>query len=178
LLPHLKGVSEVKKSITLIAVVLLFALVGAAQEPPRYEAFLGYTYVRANQFNQNAGLGQSIGGFDMNGGTGQFIYNFNKWISGVGDFGAVYKPNIGIVNATNTTAFTFFGPRLSYRKHRFSPFGEVLFGAAYRFLSTQVNVLTGPGTPVVPVATPMLRPLADCSKVRTLAAGCERSRLC
>ena len=143
-----------KKSITLISVALLFALVGAATEPPRYEVFLGCTYVRANQFNQNSGLGQSIGGFDMNGGTGQFIYNFNKWLSGVGDFGAVYKPNVGFVNVSNTTAFTFGGPRVSYRKGHFIPFAECLFGAAYRHLSTGVNVLTGPDTPVIPVANP------------------------
>jgi hypothetical protein len=90
----------VKKSIALISAVSLFALVGAATEPPRYETFLGFTYVRANQFNQNTGLGESIGGFSMYGGSGQFQYNFNKWLSGVGNFGAVNKPNVGIVNAS------------------------------------------------------------------------------
>jgi hypothetical protein len=59
--------------------VLLFALVAAAQEVPRYETSLGYTYIRANQNNNNAGLGERIGSFDMNGGSGQFIYNFNKF---------------------------------------------------------------------------------------------------
>jgi hypothetical protein len=144
----------VKKSITLISAVLLFALVGAATEPPRYETFLGFTYVRANQFNQNAGLGTSIGGFDMYGGTGQFVYNYNKWISAVGDFGAVNKPNVGIVNASNTTAFTLAGPRVYYRKGKFAPFGEVFFGAMYRFLSTNATVLTSPATPIIPVANP------------------------
>jgi hypothetical protein len=32
----------------------------------------------------------------MYGGSGQFIYNFNKWISGAGDFGAVNKPTSGL----------------------------------------------------------------------------------
>jgi hypothetical protein len=41
----------------------------------RSKTSLGYTYVRANQFNQNTGLGQEIGGFDMNGGSAQFIYS-------------------------------------------------------------------------------------------------------
>lgn len=143
-----------KKSITLISAVSLFALVGAATEPTRYETFLGFTYVRANQFNQNTGLGTSIGGFDMYGGSGQFVYNFNKWISGVGDFGAVNKPNVGIVNASNTTAFTLAGPRVYYRKGKFAPFGEVFFGAMYRFLSTNAIVLTSPFTPVIPVVNP------------------------
>ena len=143
-----------KKSITLVSVVLLFAVVASAQEPARYETFLGFTYVRANQFNQNTGLGQAIGGFSMYGGSGQFIYNFNKWISGVGDFGAVNKPNVGILNAQNTTAFTLGGPRVYWRKGKWAPFGEVLFGAAYRHVSTQVDAVTVPGTPIIPVANP------------------------
>jgi Outer membrane protein beta-barrel domain len=145
----------VKKSITVIAVFLLFALVAAAQQDvPRYEAFLGYTYVRANSFNQNTGLGQSVGGFDMNGGSGQFIYNFNKWVSGVGDFGAVYKPNVGIVNVKNTTAFTLFGPRTYFRWRRLSPYAQVLIGAAYRSISTGVNGVTDLDAPILDVANP------------------------
>jgi hypothetical protein len=46
----------------------------------------------------------------MYGGSSQFIYNFNKWLSAVGDFGAVNEPSVGIVNASNATAFTFAGP--------------------------------------------------------------------
>jgi len=141
----------VKKSITIIGAVLLFALVASAQKDvPRSEAYLGFQYVRANQFNQNTGLGQSIGGFDMYGGHGQFIWNFNKWISAVGDFGAVNKGNVGIINVENTTAFTYGGPRFYYRMHRWSPFGQVLFGAAYRHVSTEVTALTSPATPVIP----------------------------
>jgi len=145
----------VKKSITLISVIPLFALVASAQQDvPRYEAYLGFQYVRANQFNQNLGLAQSIGGFSMYGGDGQFIYNFNKWISAVGDFGAVNKPNVGIVNAQNTTAFAYAGPRVYYRWHRFSPFGQVLFGGAFRHVSTEVTALTSIDTPNLPVVYP------------------------
>ena len=68
-----------KKSITVIGTLVLFALVASATDFPKYEVYLGYTYVRANQFNQNTGLGQEIGGFDMNGGSAQFIYNFSKY---------------------------------------------------------------------------------------------------
>jgi len=144
-----------KKSITVIGGVLLFALVASAQKDvPRSEAYLGFQYVRANQFNQNNGLGQSIGGFDMYGGHGQFIWNFNKWISAVGDFGAVNKPNIGIINVQNTTAFAYGGPRFYYRMHRWSPFGQVLFGAAFRHVSTEVTALTSIDTPILPVVSP------------------------
>src|SRR5262249_55615086 len=62
--------------------------------------------------------------------------------------------NVAVVHAANTTAFTLFGPRVYYRKGRFSPFGEVFFGAAYRRIKTQVVAVTDPTTPVLPVANP------------------------
>ena len=146
-----------KNIIKVLAAVPLFALVASAQKDvPRAEGYLGFQYVRANQFNQNNGLGQSIGGFSMYGGHGQFIWNFNKWISGVGDFGAVNKPNVGIINVQNTTAFAYGGPRFYYRMHRWSPFGQVLFGAAFRHVSTEVTALTSPTTPILPVANPSI----------------------
>src|SRR5258707_8491591 len=126
-----------KKSITLISLVLLSALVASAQKDvPRSEAYLGFQYVRANQFNQNTGLGQSIGGFDMYGGHGQFIWNFNKWISGVGDFGAVNKPNVGIINVQNTTAFPHGGAPFFYLYHPPSPLLAGLFFASLLALCT------------------------------------------
>jgi opacity protein-like surface antigen len=151
---YLRG-EFVKKNITLISMVVLFALVASAQQDvPRSEAYLGFQFVRANQFNQNLGLAQSIGGFSMYGGDGQFIYNFNRWISAVGDFGAVNKPNVGIINAQNTTAFAYGGPRFYFRKHRLSPFAQVLFGGAFRHVSTEVTALTSVDTPNLPVVSP------------------------
>ena len=91
----------------------------------------------------------------MNGGSGQFIYNINHWVSFVADAGAVYKPNVGIVNVQNTTAFTFAGPRVSYRRwSRYTPYAQVLFGAAYRSVSRRVNAVTDLNTPVLPVVSP------------------------
>jgi opacity protein-like surface antigen len=149
----------VKKYFTVSALALLFTAIAAAQsEVPRYEAYLGFQYVRANQFNQNIGLGQTIGGFDMYGGDGQFVYNVNKWISGVIDGGAVNKPNIGIINAQNTTAFAYAGPRIYYRRHGLSPFAEVLFGGAFRRVSTEVTALTSIDTPNLPVVSPAIYP--------------------
>jgi hypothetical protein len=155
---YLRG-EFVKKNITLISMVVLFALVASAQQDvPRSEAYLGFQFVRANQFNQNVGLAQSIGGFSMYGGDGQFIYNFNRWISAVGDFGAVNKPNVGTINAQNTTAFAYGGPRFYFRRHRLSPFGEVLFGGAFRHVSTEVTAITSINTPNIPVVDPAIYP--------------------
>ena len=147
-----------KKYFTINVLVLLFAVVASAQnEVPRYEAYLGFQYVRANQFNQNTGLGTTIGGFDMYGGSGQFIYNFNKRISGVIDGGAVNKPNVAVLDAhlQNTTAFVYAGPRIYYRRHGLSPFAEVLFGGAFRRVSTEVTALTSIDTPNIPVVNPL-----------------------
>jgi opacity protein-like surface antigen len=145
----------VKQSITVIGGLVLFALVASATDFPKYETFLGFTYVRANQFNQNTGLGQAIGGFSMYGGSGQFIYNFNRWFGGVADIGAVNKPNVGIINASNKTTSYLFGPRFSYRKHsHFIPYGQILFGGATQALSRELNVVTDSNNPVFPVVTP------------------------
>jgi opacity protein-like surface antigen len=143
------------KSIAVIAAGLLSVFVAGATDVPRYEVFLGYTYVRANQFNQNTGLGQEIGGFDMNGGSVQFIYNFNKRWSGVADIGSVTKGNVGVINGGNTTTFYMFGPRYSYRtESRFTPYAQIVFGGATRSLSRQLDVLTGAHIPVFPVVNP------------------------
>src|SRR6476659_10791975 len=143
------------RSSTLIAAGLLSAFVAGATDIPKYETFLGYTYVRANQFNQNSGLGKEIGGVDINGGSAQFIYNFNKSFSGVADVGAVTKQNVGIINADDTTTFYLFGPRWSYRNHsRFTPYAQILFGGATRAVSRKLDVVTGSNIPVFPVVTP------------------------
>jgi opacity protein-like surface antigen len=154
--PDLKESYKImKKSIIVIAGALAFALVATATDIPKFETFLGYTYVRANQFNQNTGLGKEIGGFDMNGGSAQFIYNFNKSFSGVADVGAVAKQNVGIINADDTTTFYLFGPRWSYRNHsRFTPYAQILFGGATRAVSRKLDVVTGSNIPVFPVVTP------------------------
>ena len=61
-----------EKSLTLIVGGLLFALVANAQDVPKFETFLGFTYKRTDLQSDNA-LGKSIGSFSMNGGSAQFI---------------------------------------------------------------------------------------------------------
>ena len=45
-----------KKSFTVIGGILLSALVAAADEMPKMETFLGYTYTRANSATRCSGL--------------------------------------------------------------------------------------------------------------------------
>ena len=146
-----------KKSITLVAGLLLFTLVASATdtEGPKFEAFLGYTTLRTDLQSNTPLLDQHFGSYFMNGGSGQFIYNFSPWFSGVVDLGAVNRGNVNVFNVDDRTAFFLAGPRVSYkRSSRWSPYFQVLFGAAERSLDKSLSVVTGPNTPELPVVTP------------------------
>ena len=114
------------------------------QEYPRFETFLGYNYVR---FNPNSDL---IPSFSANGGSGQFVYNFNKWIGFAADVGAVNKGTLAGLNLDTTVMNFVAGPRFTFRKHgRFVPFAQVLLGGGYATTSTEVFVLPS-GQAVIP----------------------------
>ena len=94
------------RSITIYALGLAAALTAAAADTSRMEAFVGYTYVRVNSAT-------NAPSFDSNGGSGQFVYNFNPWLGAVADLGAVHTGHIGNAVVDNTIANFLFGPRLS-----------------------------------------------------------------
>jgi hypothetical protein len=134
-----------KKSVTSIAAVLLFALIAAAQDVPRAETFIGYTYVRANSATD-------VPAFSMNGGGGQFALNFNHWIGVVADLGAVHNGNISGYHIDSTLTNFMFGPRISIRKSsRVKPFLQALWGGVYGASSTSVlvPVPVAPSNPIV-----------------------------
>jgi hypothetical protein len=123
-----------KKTFTVIGGILLSALVAAADDMPKMEAFLGYTYVRANSATD-------VPAFNANGGGGQVAYNVNKWLSAVLDVGAVHNGSIGDNIIDNTTTNFLLGPRVSFRHKRITPYFNVLFGGAHVAASTQVDIL-------------------------------------
>jgi hypothetical protein len=130
-----------KKSITILGVVLLFAVAAAAQDTPVAEVFLGYTYTRVNSAS-------NVPAFSANGGGGQFVYNFGKWVGAVADVGAVHNGNIGGYHLDTTLTNFLFGPRIPLRlNERVTPYFQTLFGGVYG--STSVKVQIPPGTPVV-----------------------------
>src|SRR5579871_2643383 len=110
-----------KTTVTVVGGVLLAALVAAADDMPRMEAFLGYTYVRANSAGR-------LPAFSANGGGGQFAYNFNPWLGAVADVGAVHNGEIDGAAIDNTTLNFLFGPRISLRFPRLRPYFQVLWG--------------------------------------------------
>ena len=130
-----------KKSLITIGAVLLSTCVASAEDVPQMEAFLGYNYVR---FNPNSIFFPS---FNANGGGGQFVYNFNRWIGGVGDIGAVTNGSVGAFGIDTTVLNFVAGPRVTFRHHsRITPFGQVLFGGAYSTASLPVAaIIRSPG---------------------------------
>uniref|UniRef100_Q021N2 Outer membrane protein beta-barrel domain-containing protein n=1 Tax=Solibacter usitatus (strain Ellin6076) TaxID=234267 RepID=Q021N2_SOLUE len=137
-----------KKRLVLLAVVLMFAMTAAAQDTPKMETFLGYTYVRATPAT-NAPR------FSANGGGGQFVYNLNMYLGAVADLGAVHNGDLGGRQIDTTTANFLFGPRLSMRFRTMRPYFQVLFGGVYMASSTQVTALVDPSLPIVlPGVTP------------------------
>jgi len=139
-----------RKIIVMIAAVLTFALVAAATEAPRAEAFLGYNFVR---FNPDSGY---IPSFNANGGSGQFVYNFNKWLGAAVDLGAVTKGTLNHYNVDSTVVDFVAGPRVTFHSHgRFMPFAQVLFGGAYATASLRVAGAVLPPGIVLPPGLPI-----------------------
>jgi hypothetical protein len=137
-----------RKSFVVIGVILLCAMAAAAQDLPRMETFLGYTYVRANSAT-------NVPAFSANGAGGQFAYNFNKWLGAVADLGAVHNGNIGGVHIDDTASNFLFGPRVSFRYSRIRPYFQVLWGGVHWASSTKVDVL--PVDPSQPIYLPGLK---------------------
>jgi len=135
-----------KKSIVLLGMVLLFASGGAAQDMPKMETFLGYTYVRANSAT-------NIPAFSANGASGQFVYNFSKYFGGVLDLGAVHNGNLGGFTIDSTAVNFLLGPRWSFRYSRLTPYLEALFGGSYIAQSSRVSSIVSTPVIVLPVPT-------------------------
>ena len=81
--------------------------------------------------NGSAAGGASSETFNGNGAGVQLEYNANRWLGLVGDmagYGATATTNGALVGG----AFTYlFGPRVNFRREKFTPFAQVLFGGIW-----------------------------------------------
>jgi opacity protein-like surface antigen len=111
------------KKITL-GIFLLFGLGAFAQELPRTEVYLGYSFTRVNS-------AINVPAFSANGGLGEIAFNLNRWLAAVGSFNAVHNGNINDFHVDQTAFGYHFGPRVNLRFGRITPFGEGLFGATH-----------------------------------------------
>ena len=99
----------------LIVCVLGQAAAVAAEPAAKGEFFGGYQYTRIG----------GAGGIDANGWNAALTGNVSRWFGVTADFSAVYK-SIGGINAN---AYTYtFGPKLSARGDRVTPFAHALLG--------------------------------------------------
>ncbi len=67
-----------------LALVTVFGLSTQAQELPKIDASVSYSYLRANPATSG------VGGFNLNGGSASASYHFRDWLGGVADFGGYH----------------------------------------------------------------------------------------
>jgi opacity protein-like surface antigen len=132
----------------LCGLLLLLGALAVAQEFPKDEAYIAYSFVRvAPQNNVNA--------FNSNGGLGQLQYNINEHIGIVADLGGYTNGNItgrGITFPGDQSQFTYlFGPRLSINKTgKVTPFFEFEVGGVHNARSFSVPTSAIPAGLIVP----------------------------
>ena len=126
-----------KHNLLLLVCGLVGSMAAVAQETtptPVAEVGMNYSYT-------NTMPGGGASSFGSQGGSGTFIYNFNKAVGVVADLGAYH--NGGDANFNPTTFSYLFGPRLSLRKSaKFTPYVQALFGGA-RVSTSLVDPNTG-----------------------------------
>lgn len=114
-----------KKMFLVSGFLLLIGAMCAAQEIPKAEVYLGYSFVRVNS-------AISVPAFTANGGLGSAQYNFNKNFAVVAEFGGYHNGNIGGAQLDSTMFSYLFGPRISIHKsEKISPFVHGLFGGMH-----------------------------------------------
>lgn len=130
-----------------VLVALCNVIAFAADDHPNVETFLGFTYMRANSATD-------VPAFSTNGGGGQLALNANKWLGFVLDVGATHNGNISDVHLDTTFINYLFGPRISFRHSRVSPYINILFGGMHAGSSIQATAIPLPPNPNLPVYLP------------------------
>src|SRR5260370_2695761 len=97
--------------VSLLALVTIFGLSANAQELPKIDASVNYSYLRANPGTSGAN------GFNLNGGSASAAYNFRDWGSGVADFGGYHVGSYSGVNVDEPLLTSLFLPRVPPRRH-------------------------------------------------------------
>src|SRR5260370_5147504 len=106
------GSMKLRFIVSLLALVTIFGLTANAQEIPKKDASVNYSYLRANPGTSGAN------GFNLNGGSASAAYNFKDWVSGVADFGGYHVGSYSGVNVNDHMLTYLFWPPLTYRRQR------------------------------------------------------------
>lgn len=145
------------KYFSLPLILLFVSLAARAQEPPRFEVFGGYSYLRGD-----------LGDVSVNthGAIGSVTYNFDRVLGVKAEFGG-HSGSINVPAQLNNAApgtttlfdarpsyFTFlFGPQFTYRKsERITPFAHVLLGGVRLKVRVPLDAIQfpQPGFPTTP----------------------------
>jgi hypothetical protein len=147
--PEKVGASHKRKKFmerSVIACLLLaFAGLLVAQEVPKADLFLGYSFVRNNSV-------PPISAYTSTGGLGGFAWNFNEHVAGEAQLGGYHSGNVEQAQFATTTFDYLFGLRISVgRTKTVDPWGHALAGGQAAWNSVAVN------SPLVinPLAAPM-----------------------
>src|SRR5271169_6379091 len=145
-LKDLTGDFTVKnKLVLLLGFVLLLGMTAFAQEYPKFEVPVGFSFVNVHP-NQ-----ASLTSFNVFGGGGGFVYNFSSLVGIKADFmgytqgsGQKLTQNGELLGNVSGNLFTYmFGPQFKKHSGKFQPFGEALFGAAHTNLDANICKLEG-----------------------------------
>ncbi len=113
-----------RNGLLLLGTLLMSGIVASAQESaptPVVETGFSYSYTRVNP-------GGNISAYNANGGYGYAEYNVNKVVGLVAELGADYAGTAGGLQLRDTAFQYLFGPRFNWRKSRFTPYVQALFG--------------------------------------------------
>jgi outer membrane protein OmpA-like peptidoglycan-associated protein/opacity protein-like surface antigen len=109
---------------------------GGNADVPKAEIFVGYSYLQA--VPKLADGNRLVW---MNGGSASIAFNMNRYLGIVGDVGDYTNSEIRFQGASGATFNVndadggvisyLFGPRLSFRHDRVTPFVQALFGGAH-----------------------------------------------
>jgi len=125
-----------KKKSLLLLISILFAATIWAQDVPKVEIPVGFSFV-----NVHPNL-SPITSFNIFGGGGQFNVNFGNYFGIKADFmgytqgsgvrNKLISDGFTVVGNVNGNVFTYmFGPQIKKHTGKIQPFGEALFGAAH-----------------------------------------------
>lgn len=120
-----------RKLALILGCLFVLGAFAVAQEVPKTEVYLGYSYLRT-------GSGGQVNAFNNNGGLGSLQFNFNKNFALVGELGGFHAGNVSIsgpdLSTLDATFFSYqFGPRFSLNKEgRITPFAHYLVGGMHQ----------------------------------------------
>jgi hypothetical protein len=128
------------KLVLLLSLVFLLTMTGFAQDYPKFEVPVGFSFV-----NVHPNTAQ-LTSFNVFGGGGGFVYNVSPMIGIKADFmgytqgsGQKIFQNGNLVGNVSGNLFTYmFGPQIKKHSGKFQPFGEALFGAAHTNLDANL----------------------------------------